>query len=37
MAEFLNDAVKFYINYLEERRYHEEQYQKYLKERNKTI
>lgn len=37
MAEFLNDAVKFYINYLEERRYHEVQYQEYLKERNKTI
>jgi hypothetical protein len=30
LAEFMNDAVKFYINHLEEKRYNEATFEKYI-------
>lgn len=30
LAEFMNDAVKFYIDHLEQRRYDEVKYREYL-------
>ena len=32
LSEFLNDAVKFYIDYLERKRYDEMQYQQSMRE-----
>lgn len=34
LAEFMNDAVKFYINHLEQRRYEESRYKEYLEHSN---
>ncbi len=34
LAEFLNDAVKYYINYLENKRFNENDYREYIQNRN---
>ena len=35
LAEFMNDAVKYYIDHLEEKRYDEMRYQEYVEKRKK--